>query len=181
MILKADSQKIGKKQQSYDGPAIGGKRLQSFTRVATSTQKEKIGDEEGLPNHPDVGSCSSKLSHVSEGELFPVEQQMSRKLLENLSRVPDANGDTSSSNRTLVTSRAKAKKVCQGEGRAADATCGRTLNYVILLPKSSEEKVSRNLDVVTCQSETNQSLKVAQPSLVKTRAKSQLSEGNLHR
>lgn len=76
----------------------------------------------------------------------------------------DANRDTSSGNRTVVTSSAEARQACQGEGHDANATCGRTLNYFILLPKSSEEKVSSNSDVATRHSEAKQSLKVAQPS-----------------
>lgn len=196
MILKADSQEKVKTSGAPTAQPSEG-NVSSHSPVTASlrtqpSQKEGIGDEEGtregkprsmseakeLPNNPDVGSCSSELSHVSRGELFPVERPMSRKQLSagELSHDPDAHGDTSTGNRTVAASSAKARQACQGEGHDPDATYGRTLNYLILLPKSSDEKVSSNSDDATRHSEANQSLKVAQPSnndicLVKTCAK----------
>lgn len=196
MILKADSQEKVKTSGAPTAQPSEG-NVSSHSPVTASlrtqpSQKERIGDEEGtregkqrstyeakeLPNNPDGGSCSSALSHVSEGELFPAERLMSRKQLSagELSHDPDAHGDTSSGNRTVAASSAKARQACEGEGHDPDATYGRTLNYFILLPKSSEEKVSSNSDVATRHSEANQSLKVAQPSnndicLVQTCAK----------
>lgn len=200
MILKADSQeKVKTSRATTAQPSEVDVSCQSPVTTSLQTQspqKERIGDEEGtsggklsstpeakeLPNNPDVGSRSRELSHVSEGELFPVEQLMSRKQLSagELSHDPDANGDTSSGNRTVVTSGAKARQACQGEGHDADATC-KTLNHFILLPKSTEENMSSNSAAATRRRETSQSLKVAQPpndgiSLGKACAKSQLSE-----
>lgn len=200
MILKTDSQE--KVEASRDTTAQPSEvDVSCHSPVTTplqtqSPQEEGIGDEEGtsegklsrtseakeLPNGPDVASRSRELSHVSEGELFPVEQLMSRKQLSagELSHDSDANGDTSSRNRTVVTSGVKARQACQGEGHDADATC-KTLNHFILLPKSSEEKMSSNSGVERRRSEAGQSLKVAQPPnddirLGTTCATSQFSE-----
>lgn len=165
MVLRADSQeKVKTSRATTAQPSEGN--VSSHSPVATSlrtqsTQKERIGDEEGGTSEgkprstseanelSSSGSCSSELSHVSEGELFPVEQLMSRKQLSpvELSHDPDAR-DRPSGNRTVVTSNAKARQACQGEGHDADATCGRPLNCFILLPKSSKGKVSSNSAVV---------------------------------
>lgn len=198
MILKAGSQeKVETSTATTSQPSEGN--ISSHSPVATSLrtqspQTERTNDEEGtcegkprstskaleLSSNPDVGGCSSHLSHLSEGELFPEKQLMSRKQLSagELSHHPDVNRDTSSGNRTVVTSRAEAKQACQGEGDDADAS---TLNYFILLPKSTEEKASSISDVATRHSEANQSLKVAHSSnddisLRKTCVLSQLPE-----
>lgn len=197
MILKAGSQeKVETSTATTSQPS--DENVSSHSPVATSLraqspQTERINDEEGtcegkprsmskaleLSSNPDAGGCSSHLSHLSEGELFPEKQLMSRKQLSagELSH-PDVNRDTSSGNRTVVTSRAEAKQACQGEGVDADAS---TLNYFILLPKSTEEKESSISDVATRHSEANQSLKVAHSSnddisLGKTCVLSQLPE-----
>lgn len=199
MILKADSQeKVETSRATTSQPSEGNVSSHSPVTAPLRTQSpqtERINDEDGtcegkprstskaqeLPSNPDVGGCSSHLSHLSEGELFPEKQLKSRKQLSagELSHHPDANRDASSGNRTVATSSAEAKQACQGEGDDADAS---TLNYFSLLPKSTDEKASSISDAATHHSEANQSLKVAPHSsnddisLGKTCALSQLSE-----